>query len=489
MARAFVCRDSNTTYKVYDENFTILYSGTLTGGIYFFAADQKNECFFVTEDSILKKRSLLDGTLIATEFESAGAQKPFIVDDSGYLWTIDNTASNTIRKWENDLSGRTDYTIGSGIIDDLIYDMAMTYDGNYIYISGGNVGDEYRVKVAKLSTNNLTGNAEWQKTLLYGVRYFRVYFSTVDESNDLYVTGFYWDGTCVSKISGDDGSHVWGADDSPIYVSSSGLYLPISYSQETQSIYTPYKDPTPSYYGYFKQLDASDGSVIGTTQACGEGSFSSITRCCFVYDSELLFCGTTPNATLHYIYTFNISDNWGDSESSNTSQLLIKKPIWSAGDPTGYAHACFISPPDADFSGTPTSGYAPLTVSFTDLSTNNPVSWAWDFGDDNTDTDQNPSNIYQSAGTYDVSLTATNVLNSDTETKEDYITVLAGDTPEPEVEDSIDNYRSRSPRLYLDEMIDRVDMALKVKPQKFKELKNPLKDKLDKNPYKVLERK
>jgi len=82
------------------------------------------------------------------------------------------------------------------------------------------------------------------------------------------------------------------------------------------------------------------------------------------------------------------------------------------------------SAPVADFSGDPTSGVEPLTVQFTDLSTGSPTSWSWDFGDGaGTSTAQNPSYTYQSAGTYTVSLTATNAYGSDTETKVDYITV------------------------------------------------------------------
>lgn len=80
-------------------------------------------------------------------------------------------------------------------------------------------------------------------------------------------------------------------------------------------------------------------------------------------------------------------------------------------------------PPTAAFSGTPTSGNAPLAVTFTDESTGTPTSWSWDFGDGNTSTAQNPANTYTADGTYTVSLTATNAQGSDTHTENNYITV------------------------------------------------------------------
>lgn len=80
--------------------------------------------------------------------------------------------------------------------------------------------------------------------------------------------------------------------------------------------------------------------------------------------------------------------------------------------------------PVADFSGTPTTGCAALAVDFTDLSTGNPTSWDWDFGDGiGTSSAQNPSYTYDNSGTYTVMLTATNGCGSDGETKVDYITV------------------------------------------------------------------
>ena len=80
-------------------------------------------------------------------------------------------------------------------------------------------------------------------------------------------------------------------------------------------------------------------------------------------------------------------------------------------------------PPTANFSGTPVSGTVPLTVSFTDLSTNSPTTWNWSFGDGGTSTLENPGHTYTTTGTYTVSLTVSNAYGSDSKTITDYITV------------------------------------------------------------------
>lgn len=77
-----------------------------------------------------------------------------------------------------------------------------------------------------------------------------------------------------------------------------------------------------------------------------------------------------------------------------------------------------------DFSGTPLSGDTiPFAVTFTDSSTGTPTSWLWNFGDGVTSTTQNPVHNYTAAGSYTVSLTATNSAGSDTKTKPSYIKV------------------------------------------------------------------
>src|SRR5207253_9651949 len=80
--------------------------------------------------------------------------------------------------------------------------------------------------------------------------------------------------------------------------------------------------------------------------------------------------------------------------------------------------------PLVDFSADATSGNVPLTVPFTDLSSNGGsgiTAWSWNFGDGSTSTSRNPSHTYTARGVYAVSLTATNGVGSTTETKAAYI--------------------------------------------------------------------
>lgn len=67
-------------------------------------------------------------------------------------------------------------------------------------------------------------------------------------------------------------------------------------------------------------------------------------------------------------------------------------------------------PLPTNFAGTPTSGCTPMTVNYTDQSTG-ATSWNWSFpgGTPSTSTQQNPVVVYNTAGTYDVTLNAFNL--------------------------------------------------------------------------------
>jgi PKD repeat protein len=81
--------------------------------------------------------------------------------------------------------------------------------------------------------------------------------------------------------------------------------------------------------------------------------------------------------------------------------------------------------PIAEFTADITDVTINDVVQFTDLSMNEPVSWSWSFpgGNPSSSTEQNPSITYPATGTYDVSLTVTNSLGSDTQVKSAYINV------------------------------------------------------------------
>ena len=93
---------------------------------------------------------------------------------------------------------------------------------------------------------------------------------------------------------------------------------------------------------------------------------------------------------------------------------------WSCISPT--------LPPVANFKADVTSS-CNGKINFTDLSTNGPTSWLWNFGDGGTSTLQNPSHTYFTNGTFTVSLKATNAYGNNTNTKNNYITIAKPAAP------------------------------------------------------------
>jgi PKD repeat protein len=76
-------------------------------------------------------------------------------------------------------------------------------------------------------------------------------------------------------------------------------------------------------------------------------------------------------------------------------------------------------------------------VVFSDISTNNPSSWEWHFGDGNTSTVQNPTHEYMANGIYTVTLITQNTFGADTAV---YPSLIEINRPLPPVyQDSIEN--------------------------------------------------
>ena len=124
------------------------------------------------------------------------------------------------------------------------------------------------------------------------------------------------------------------------------------------------------------------------------------------------YVGKTPPAITYstagtYDVTLTVSDGSNTDSEVKTGYITVKNVI-------------------ANFSGTPTTVVVGNSVTFTDNSSCSPTNWTWSFpgGTPSTYTGQIPPAItYNTTGTYDVSLTASKGVSTDTKTKTAYITV------------------------------------------------------------------
>ncbi len=116
-----------------------------------------------------------------------------------------------------------------------------------------------------------------------------------------------------------------------------------------------------------------------------------------------------------------------------------------------------------DFTADTTSLETNENINFTDKSAINPTTWVWDFGDGDSSSLQNPAHAYTTAGTYSVSLTASNGTLTRTKTKTNYVSVTAAVPPiindyySVRVTIPTDNYELRIPSKWADSVNYDVD--------------------------------
>ena len=133
-------------------------------------------------------------------------------------------------------------------------------------------------------------------------------------------------------------------------------------------------------------------------------------------------------AIMHYSISNGSSNrSLGVNDLAGGNYVQAKSVIANICGPGAMQNYSCAVVPVANFSATPTTVCTNVSVAFTDLSTNTPTSWAWTFtgGTPNSSSSQNPSISYAAAGSYNVTLTATNSAGSDLFTINSYITVLA----------------------------------------------------------------
>jgi PKD repeat protein len=156
--------------------------------------------------------------------------------------------------------------------------------------------------------------------------------------------------------------------------------------------------PTPGFI-----WSEADGTVAFTNQSSGATQYS--------WD----FGDGETSSEVNPIHNY-------DEDGTYTVTLVA---INDCGATTYQEVITIITVPDAGFSASPTSGCAPLTVQFTDESSDNVTSWQWSFpgGTPSSSVDPNPEITYANPGTYDVTLTVINSAGNSTLIENDLITV------------------------------------------------------------------
>ena len=161
--------------------------------------------------------------------------------------------------------------------------------------------------------------------------------------------------------------------------------------------------------------------VITVTTPAPVASFS-FAPAAPVVGQSVTFTDSSTNTPTAWAWTF------GDGSTSTVKSpthayatvgtFTVTLKATNAGGSAGVTKTLIVAVPapvaSFDFSQAPTVGQ---TVTFTDSSTNTPTSWTWTFGDGGSSTIKNPTHVYATAGTFSVTLKATNAGGSGSVTK------------------------------------------------------------------------
>lgn len=193
---------------------------------------------------------------------------------------------------------------------------------------------------------------------------------------------------------------------------------------------------TPGYTDGYQDYSCATSGAVRATLAVGTGTAISIkngtvaaenvrvwidynndgafgpNELAFSSDNKLLHTGTiAPPATavLGVPLRLRVASDYANAPVPTACST----PQYSQDEDYSVTLAANASKPVAAFTQDATTTCSGQ-VQFTDQSTNVPTSWRWDFGDGTSSTEQNPRHTYATAGTYQVTLTATNAAGSST---------------------------------------------------------------------------
>lgn len=179
----------------------------------------------------------------------------------------------------------------------------------------------------------------------------------------------------------------WGGSVNATYFPGTGYTTGMTVTSDAEQ---PTTDGSDFYFIVFqKDADALiyatffGGDVISEHVDGGTSRFDKEGR---IYQSVCAGCGGSDD--------FPVTDDaYSETNGSTNCNLGVVKFEFN-----------FIGP-DANISGSPLSGCAPLTIDFTNSSMD-AVTYNWDFGDGTTSTESTPTHTFTEPGTYTVNFTA-----------------------------------------------------------------------------------
>jgi bacillolysin len=189
---------------------------------------------------------------------------------------------------------------------------------------------------------------------------------------------------------------------------------------QTSCTGTIYDDGGP--HGAYSDNDNSYVTISPTGAAKVTLSFS-VFRIEQNYDYLYVYDGPTISSPLLGSYTgYTLPASVTSTGSSVTVQFISDPGVVDTGFAINWTCIAPTTAPTANFTSSDTTTCSG-DIQFYDLSTGGTASWLWNFGDGTTSPQQNPLKTYTANGTYNVSLTATNIIGGNTKVKSSFITV------------------------------------------------------------------
>lgn len=372
----------------------------------------------------------------------------FVATGDGYIYAFDAATGGS--SWSEQIT--------SGVISTPV----VYYDGN-VYFGAGYVYYCYTD----------SGTLKWSRSSPLGATYNGSGAAVIDnyvvygDNSGNFVSLEISHGTLVDDIDGQEAADIFGS-------SVSGIRSSVVYDPDDRRIYFTSDDGACYYLGFdpasgtFDTSDAGKINVFTSTEASpviynnriyitGESSGSYSLRCLNAGDLSTTWSLPVSEEIVHspvlssfndavdgevFVYFGTVSgkiycikdedgsgspsEQWSYSKYGVTpvpSELVISSGKILFGTTSGYLVALGNTRiPVAGFDAYPKMGAIPMTVSFTDRSSD-ATSWEWDVDNDG-DVDYTTKNCqhkYEYVGKYTVKLKVTNSFGEDTEIKTDYI--------------------------------------------------------------------